>query len=231
MKKYLFFTLLLITTCFCSCSEDGDKIQIKFSVPEIKLVPKQDTKISISGADLDNCYISVKNDFYADAYESNNYIKILAYHVGSTWLYVKCRGSIDSCKITISPTHEVFGNPIEDIGISIEGFKMKFPGLTYNKYGDNDSYTSASYPTKFGRCNETYYFKNNSLYVFESKIEYYQDIDINRDMDMYNAMLERYKYISSVDVTNGHVYFFENAEGIRIRLRKISEYSYEIMSL
>lgn len=212
MKK-IFFALFCLFLIIVSCSKSTDNAgntSISINTHAITLTHNEDKEIKVSTNSQNYISSYVKNDFVAETHISNNIVTISADHVGETWVYVKCDNSIDSCKVTVEPTINMFQVPYIKYGDSYNDL-IKLMGNDYLEGADNTGlwYVNTSKLTDTGIQRDKYLFdKNNKLSAVQTSLEIYPSYH-NRIGDVESEIIERYEYIR----TSGYTRVYKDING------------------
>lgn len=118
MKKYLFsmFILLGMLVSLTSCSSD-EKNDGNFSISQSEVVVNVKTGSAQLSASPNDVEWSSENPYVAAVTKSG---KVLGIHVGETNIIASRGGSIKKCKVTVTPQHTTFKEPLFEFGKSKE---------------------------------------------------------------------------------------------------------------
>jgi len=188
MKKYLFFTLLLITTCFFSCSKDDAPGEFEITSPKsLTLVFGATSQISTNSTD--GVSYNSENEYHATVSASG---LITGKCIGETNIDVKHGNSTNKIKITVIPKSALYTEPDFLFNNTKDQILSRF--INPETLNDKSIIYNGAYN---GVYKIAYMFENNKC---SSIIVLISTLHMN---DLSNFIDERYEYYSSTPMDNG----------------------------
>ncbi len=199
--------MLALTAIICSCGDSDDNTRrttscIELSDSVITMNVRNDSYISIKGADVLDCKISSDNEFVAYANGYDNKIDVYGDHVGLATIKVTCGETTRTCRVKVNHLTNYIGSTITSIGVSkkvlFELLKQYGLAGTYDTSKPNIIKTSENF--SFGSVYTYYYIKNDTLYAIKKEIRS-SDNDSNTQNGILTSMQEEFKYQTSYNTT------------------------------
>jgi len=153
--------MLALTAIICSCGDSDDNAgkttsSIELSDSVITMNVRNDSYISIKGADILDCKISSDNEFVAYANGYDNRIDIYGDHAGLATIKVTCGETTRTCRVKVNHLTNYIGSTVTSFGVN-----RKTLFSLIKEYG-----LSGSYDTSKPNIN-----KNNRTYFLWKRID------------------------------------------------------------
>lgn len=203
--------MLALTAIICSCGDSDDNVKntskISLSDSVITMNVRNDSYLSVIGANLLDCNISSDNEFVAYANYSNGKIDIYGDHVGTATIKISNGSNTCTCKVRVNHLTNYMGSTVTSFGANRKVLfeLLKEYGLSgiYATSEPNIIKTSESF--SFGNVYTYYYMKNDMLYAIKKEIQS-NDNDVNTSSNIIASMWEEFKYQTSYSETLTNVY-------------------------
>lgn len=211
MKKSIML-MLSLTAIICSCGDSDDNTRrttssIELSDSVITMNVRNDSYISIKGADVLDCKISSDNEFVAYANGYDNKIDVYGDHAGLATIKVTCGETTRTCRVKVNHLTNYIGSTITSVGVSkkvlFESLKQYGLAGTYDTSKPNIIITSENF--SFGSVYTYYYIKNDTLYAIKKEITTNEN-DINTRSNILASLGEEFKYQTSYSETLSNIY-------------------------
>ncbi len=208
MKRILFLTVVALAFVGCSSEYNKDAVTISLDKSSLSLNCKEKGYITILGANASDCQISSSEDFTTELYVSDNKIEVYGNHIGTSTILVKYNNQLLECQVSVTPLYSFIGNPIVELGISLNDLKSKVSGTI-----ETETASQIEYKENANSIYDTYYFENGKLILIASQININTFI-----LDITNSLRERYDYVSS----SSNAYWFSYPNTITVRMNERS---------
>lgn len=215
MKRFLFF---FSSAILASCGGSSSDVEPTFTLKaeEIKLAQCGESRISVKGASLSDCKITIDDDYVAEATKSSKGITVTGKHVGETALSVDYLSQTKICKVSVTPLYDCVGHPILDF----DGVSKSFVRNNVDFIISRETiYSLEGQEDEEGKYYSCYLFNDNNLVLVKT---YISDTEYK---DIYNCLVERYN-ITSYENDDA---WFEYPSKFVIHLSKVSEERYKIV--
>ena len=204
--------MLAITAIICSCGDSDDNTgrttsSIELSDSVITMNVRNDSYLTIKGADVLDCKISSDNEFVAYANGYDNKIDIYGDHAGLATIKVTYGATTRTCKVKVNHLTNYIGSTVTSIGVSKKVLfeLIKQYGLTGTYDTSKPNIINTTEQFSFGNVSTYYYIKNDTLYAIKKNITT-SDNDINTRSNILTSLGEEFKYQTSYKETLSNIY-------------------------